>query len=39
MKEAAADSAGPVDVLVGNVGDLVRRVPFAQFESRAGGTK
>jgi 3-oxoacyl-[acyl-carrier protein] reductase len=32
MKEAAAGLGGTVDVLVNNVGDLVRRVPFAQFD-------
>ena len=32
MKEAAAGLGGSVDVLVNNVGDLVRRVPFAQFD-------
>lgn len=34
MKEAVAGLGGSVDVLVNNVGDLVRRVPFADFDRK-----
>jgi len=33
MREAAAGLGGQVDVLVNNVGDLIQRVPFEQFET------
>src|SRR5262245_53539367 len=33
MKEAAAGLGGTVDVLVNNVGDLIQRVPFDNFDT------
>ena len=33
MQEAAAGLGGSVDVLVNNVGDLIQRVPFSNFET------
>jgi 3-oxoacyl-[acyl-carrier protein] reductase len=33
MKQAVAGLGGTVDVLVNNVGDLIRRVPFAEFDT------
>jgi 3-oxoacyl-[acyl-carrier protein] reductase len=33
MKQAAAGLGGSVDILVNNVGDLVQRVPFENFET------
>ena len=33
MKEAVAGLGGSVDILVNNVGDLIQRVPFDDFET------